>query len=120
MEQSFSLVRGGETKLVVSFLLWAEISAENRKANLALVKVIGKFAARQQATPAQVALAWMLAQKPWIVPKTAAASFYIPVSLHDLWKSAIDRSRLYAALIAAVPNGRNDSLRPADWSRRRN
>ena len=43
-------------------------SAENRKANHALVDVVGKFAAQKKATPAQVALAWLLAQKPWIVP----------------------------------------------------
>lgn len=43
-------------------------SEENRKANQALVEVIGKFAAQKQVTPAQVALAWLLAQKPWIVP----------------------------------------------------
>jgi aryl-alcohol dehydrogenase-like predicted oxidoreductase len=42
--------------------------AENRKANQALVDVIAKFAAEKKATPAQVALAWVLAQKPWIVP----------------------------------------------------
>jgi aryl-alcohol dehydrogenase-like predicted oxidoreductase len=41
---------------------------ENRKANQALVDVIGKFAAQLKATPAQVALAWLLARKPWIVP----------------------------------------------------
>ena len=41
---------------------------ENRKANQALVDVIGKFAEQKQVTPAQVALAWLLAQKPWIVP----------------------------------------------------
>jgi aryl-alcohol dehydrogenase-like predicted oxidoreductase len=41
---------------------------ENRKTNQALVDVIGKFAAQKKATPAQVALAWLLAQKPWIVP----------------------------------------------------
>jgi aryl-alcohol dehydrogenase-like predicted oxidoreductase len=41
---------------------------ENRKANHALVDVIGKFAAQLKATPAQVALAWLLARKPWIVP----------------------------------------------------
>lgn len=41
---------------------------ENRKANQALVDIIGKFAAQMKATPAQVALAWLLAQKPWIVP----------------------------------------------------
>jgi aryl-alcohol dehydrogenase-like predicted oxidoreductase len=43
-------------------------SAENRKANHAMVDVVGKFAAQKKATPAQVALAWLLAQKPWIVP----------------------------------------------------
>jgi aryl-alcohol dehydrogenase-like predicted oxidoreductase len=43
-------------------------SEENRKANQSLVDVIGKFAAQKKATPAQVALAWLLAQKPWIVP----------------------------------------------------
>ena len=41
---------------------------ENRKANQALVDLIGKFAQQKKATPAQVALAWLLAQKPWIVP----------------------------------------------------
>lgn len=43
-------------------------TAENRRANQALVDVVGKFAQRKKATPAQVALAWLLAQKPWIVP----------------------------------------------------
>ena len=43
-------------------------SEENRKANQMLVDVIGKFAAQKKATPAQIALAWLLAQKPWIVP----------------------------------------------------
>ena len=41
---------------------------ENRRANQALVDVIGRFAQRRKATPAQIALAWLLAQKPWIVP----------------------------------------------------
>ena len=41
---------------------------ENRKANLAFVEWLKSFAERKQATPAQVALAWLLAQKPWIVP----------------------------------------------------
>jgi len=41
---------------------------ENRKANLAFVEWLKTFAARKNATPAQVALAWLLAQKPWIVP----------------------------------------------------
>ena len=41
---------------------------ENRKANQALVDLIGKFAQQRKRTPAQIALAWLLAQKPWIVP----------------------------------------------------
>jgi aryl-alcohol dehydrogenase-like predicted oxidoreductase len=41
---------------------------ENRKANLAFVEWLKTFAQRKQATPAQIALAWLLAQKPWIVP----------------------------------------------------
>lgn len=43
-------------------------SPENRKANQALVELLGRIAARKKATPAQVALAWLLAQKRWIVP----------------------------------------------------
>jgi aryl-alcohol dehydrogenase-like predicted oxidoreductase len=43
-------------------------TAENRKANLAFVEWLTTFAERTKATPAQIALAWLLAQKPWIVP----------------------------------------------------
>ena len=43
-------------------------SAENRKANQALVDVLGAVAARKGVTNAQLALAWVLAQKPWVVP----------------------------------------------------
>src|SRR5207248_2177670 len=41
---------------------------ENRKTNQALVDLIGKFVQEKKAAPAQIALAWLLAQKPWIVP----------------------------------------------------
>ena len=41
---------------------------ENRDANQAVVELLGKFAQQKKATPAQIALAWLLAQKPWIVP----------------------------------------------------
>jgi aryl-alcohol dehydrogenase-like predicted oxidoreductase len=41
---------------------------ENRQANLAFVEWLKTFAERKQATPAQIALAWLLAQKPWIAP----------------------------------------------------
>ncbi len=43
-------------------------TTENRKANQALVNLLQKIAQRKKATPAQIALAWLLAQKPWIVP----------------------------------------------------
>jgi aryl-alcohol dehydrogenase-like predicted oxidoreductase len=41
---------------------------ENRKANLSFVEWLKTFASRKQATPAQIALAWLLAQRPWIAP----------------------------------------------------
>ena len=41
---------------------------ENRKRNLAFVEWLKSFAERKSATPAQIALAWLLAQKPWIAP----------------------------------------------------
>jgi aryl-alcohol dehydrogenase-like predicted oxidoreductase len=43
-------------------------SAENREANQALVELLRKIAERKKTTPARLALAWLLAQKPWIVP----------------------------------------------------
>jgi aryl-alcohol dehydrogenase-like predicted oxidoreductase len=43
-------------------------TAENRKANRAFVDVVAGIAGRKKSTPAQIALAWLLAQKPWIVP----------------------------------------------------
>jgi aryl-alcohol dehydrogenase-like predicted oxidoreductase len=43
-------------------------SAENRRTNQAFVGVIAAFAENKKATPAQIALAWLLAKKPWIVP----------------------------------------------------
>ena len=43
-------------------------SPEARKANQAVVDLLGRIAEQKKATPAQIALAWLLAQKPWIVP----------------------------------------------------
>ena len=43
-------------------------SAENREANQTVVDLVAEFAKQKKATPAQVALAWILAQKPWMVP----------------------------------------------------
>lgn len=44
------------------------LSEENREANRAFVELLERIAAKEGATPAQIALAWLLAQKPWIVP----------------------------------------------------
>ena len=44
------------------------LSPENRRANQAVVDLVGRIAATKRATPAQIALAWVLAQRPWIVP----------------------------------------------------
>ena len=51
-------IRGGESRF----------SPENIANNLALVELVKKWAAQKQATPGQTSLAWLLAQKPWIVP----------------------------------------------------
>ncbi|OQP17944.1 aldo/keto reductase [Geobacillus zalihae] len=48
---------------------------ENLEANQGLVELIKRFAAEKQATPAQIALAWLLAQKPWIVPIPGTRKF---------------------------------------------
>jgi aryl-alcohol dehydrogenase-like predicted oxidoreductase len=44
------------------------LSPENLKKNLDFVELLNKVASRKNVTPAQIALAWLLAQKPWIVP----------------------------------------------------
>jgi aryl-alcohol dehydrogenase-like predicted oxidoreductase len=62
IDESTSFSKGDFRNIVPRF------SAENRKANQVLVDVLGTLAAAKKATPAQVALAWLLAQKPWIVP----------------------------------------------------
>ena len=48
--------------------VFPRFTPEAREANLALVDLLKQIAERKNATPAQVALAWLLAQKPWIVP----------------------------------------------------
>ena len=48
--------------------VFPRFTEEARKANLALVDLLNQIAQRRNATPAQIALAWLLAQKPWIVP----------------------------------------------------
>jgi aryl-alcohol dehydrogenase-like predicted oxidoreductase len=79
-------------------------TAENRKANQALVDLIGGFAEQKKATPAQVALAWLLAQKPWIVPipgttrldrfEENIGAADVPLSLDDLRELDTAASRI--------------------------
>ena len=49
---------------------------ENRKANQAMVELLNTIATKKNATPAQVTLAWLLAQKPWIVPIPGTTKFH--------------------------------------------
>ena len=51
-------------------------SPEARRANQALVDLLGEIAARKRATAAQIAIAWLLAQKPWIVPIPGTTKFH--------------------------------------------
>jgi aryl-alcohol dehydrogenase-like predicted oxidoreductase len=72
-------------------------SPEARQANQGVVELLGKIAAEQQATPAQVALAWLLAQRPWIVPIPGTTKLH---RLEENLKGA--QVRLTAAEIAAI------------------
>jgi aryl-alcohol dehydrogenase-like predicted oxidoreductase len=62
IDENTSFAQGDFRNIVPRF------SPEARKANQALVGLLGRIAAGRQATPAQIALAWLLARKPWIVP----------------------------------------------------
>jgi len=62
IDEKTEFVKGDFRNIVPRF------TPEARKANQAVVDLLGRFAAQKKATPAQVALAWILAQKPWIVP----------------------------------------------------
>jgi aryl-alcohol dehydrogenase-like predicted oxidoreductase len=63
-------------------------SAEARKANKALVNLLDAIAARKKATPAQIALAWLLAQRPWIVPIPGTTK--LPRLLENLAAAALE------------------------------
>jgi aryl-alcohol dehydrogenase-like predicted oxidoreductase len=62
IDQDTTFERGDFRNVVPRF------TTENRKANQALVDLLERIATRKQTTPARIALAWLLAQKPWIVP----------------------------------------------------
>ena len=63
-------------------------SPEARKANQAVVDLLNTIAARMKATPAQIALAWLLAQRPWIVPIPGTTK--LPRLLENLGAAAVE------------------------------
>ena len=95
-------------------------SPEARKANQALVDRLGSIAAAKQATPAQIALAWLLAQKPWIVPipgTTKAHRLKENLGAAAVELTADDLRRIEEAL--AHDQGAGRSLSPAPGGARR-
>lgn len=83
-------------------------SAEARKANRALVDVLAGIAARRQVTPAQLALAWLLAQKPWIVPIPGTTKLHRleeNLAAADIELSREDLSEIGAAAASVTVQG---------------
>jgi aryl-alcohol dehydrogenase-like predicted oxidoreductase len=83
-------------------------SKEAREANQALVNEIGAIAASKQATPAQIALAWLLAQRPWIVPipgTTKLPRLEENLGGADVQLTADDLKRIETALAAIKVEG---------------
>jgi aryl-alcohol dehydrogenase-like predicted oxidoreductase len=83
-------------------------TADARKANQALADVLGKLAARRKATPAQLALAWLLAQKPWIVPipgTTKLGRLTENVGAADILLSSDDLREIEIAASAVAVHG---------------
>ncbi len=90
---------------------------ENRKTNLAFVEWLKAFAAGKHATPAQIALAWLLARKPWIVPipgttrrhrlEENLGALNIQVTDEDL--RDIDRTLSRHAAVLSFPTSRRSS-----------
>jgi len=88
--------------------------AENRKANQALVDLLGQIAQSKDATPAQIALAWLLAQKPWIAPIPGTTKLHRleeNLAAVDLDLSADDLARIEQAAAQVTVQG--DRYSPA-------
>jgi aryl-alcohol dehydrogenase-like predicted oxidoreductase len=81
---------------------------EARKANQVLVDLLGNIAATKQATPAQIALAWLLAQKPWIVPIPGTTKLHRlqeNLAAADVELTPGDLSAIEAAVAAVTVQG---------------
>jgi aryl-alcohol dehydrogenase-like predicted oxidoreductase len=83
-------------------------SPENRKANQGVVDLVKAIAGRKQATPAQVALAWVLAQRPWIVPIPGTTKLHRleeNLGAVDVQLTAEDRREIESALAEITVHG---------------
>ena len=83
-------------------------SPENLPRNLALVALVKRWATRKRATPAQIALAWLLAQKPWIVPipgTTQMAHMLENIGAADVRLSSTELAELNSAVSAVQIRG---------------
>jgi len=86
----------------------SRFSPENLPQNLALVALVKQWATRKRATPAQIALAWLLAQKPWIVPipgTTQMAHMLENIGAADVRLSSSELAELNAAVSAIQIRG---------------
>lgn len=92
-------------------------SPENRQANLGLVRKIAEIADRKQATSAQIALAWILAKKPWIVPIPGTSRkerLAENIGAAHLQLSSDDRADIEAAASSMAIQGERTPLRWPD------
>lgn len=81
---------------------------ENRAANMPLVQLLQDWAVRKGATPAQISLAWLLAQKPWIVPipsATRVSHLLEDIAAEDVAFTAEELQELTTALNAVTIHG---------------
>ena len=94
-------------------------SEENRKANQALVAAVTRVAEGKGVTPAQIALAWLLAQKPWIVPIPGTSKLYrLEENLGgaDVELGDADLEEIHTALGGITVQGTATERRPSEWS----
>jgi aryl-alcohol dehydrogenase-like predicted oxidoreductase len=102
IDESTSFAKGDFRNLVPRF------TAENRKANQVLVGLLGTIAAAKRVSSAQIALAWLLAQKPWIVPIPGTTKLHRleeNVAAATVELSADDLRRISDALAAIQVQG---------------
>ena len=86
----------------------SRFSPENLPQNLALVALLRRWAERKRATPAQIALAWLMAQKPWIVPipgTTQMAHMLENIGAADVRLTSSELSELNGAVSAVQIRG---------------